>query len=276
MAFRKDSTVYPASYFGELKHIPNSRNYISRFGDVLDTVDGGLIKRSKHINKHNGYVYSSVYYKDCEGANTKSRRLHVLLAKAWIHNPRPDVYDIVGHMDNDKSNYSLDNLYWTSSSENTQKAVDDGLMVNDIGIEDSQSQPIAAYKNTGELIGVYGSITEASRCIDGASLYCLTKVIDKSNKGIKGYYYLSIDADFYHQHEDLQQAKFSVGYIKKIQAKIQVTKPTGEIILFPNQKQAAKSLGNIRQSAISHCLRDHNGYHSATGHHFKRVFDEAA
>lgn len=276
MAFRKDSTVYSENFFGEIKHIPNSRNYISRFGDVLDTVDGGLVKRSNHINKHNGYVYSSVYYSDCEGSNTKSRRLHVLLAKAWIHNPRPDIYDIVGHMDNDKSNYALDNLYWTSSSENTQKAVADGLMVNDIGIEDSQSQPIAVYKNGGELVGVYGSISEAGRLLIGGITSSIAKVLDKTENGLKGFYFKSIDSAFYKNNKQLQGLVFAIGYIKKIQAKIQVTKPTGKVILFPNQKQAANALGNIKQSSISLCLRDHNGYHSATGYHFKRVFDEAA
>lgn len=264
----------------ELGTIAGSPDLVSEVGDFYKPMPNGMyFKKKVKINSHNGYVYTGIRFGEYGGSDlgvNKPRRTHVLIAKAWIHNPRPDIYDVVGHMDNNKANNVISNLYWTNTSENTQKAVDDGLLVNDIGVEDSQSYQVAAYKNNGEIVGVYGSCYEADRCIKGMPRGGVCKVVDKVSKGLRGYYFKRISMEFYHTHGSLSNFKFEVTVYKKIQAKIQVTKPTGEVLLFPNQKQAAKNLNGIAQATISQCLNNHNGYHSATGYHFKRVFDEAA
>ena len=55
------------------------------------------------------------------------------------------------------------NLYWTTNKENIQKAVDDGLLINDKGYEDSQSIPIICYDQNFAEIKRYGSISECHR-----------------------------------------------------------------------------------------------------------------
>lgn len=65
----------------------------------------------------------------------KHRRVHILVAEAFIENPNALL--IVGHKDNNKLNPHKNNLYWTTIQENTQKAFDDNLQINDAGYSDS-------------------------------------------------------------------------------------------------------------------------------------------
>lgn len=141
----------------------SNTDYITKTGKIYkDYGDDYFLQKKTFPNKVNGYIYINITNKENKNV---SRRLHVLLAKTFI--PNPNNYNVVGHKDNDKSNYDLNNLYWTNTSENTKKAFDDGLEVNDKSAEDSQSHQIACYTNNGTLISVYGSISEAGRCIEG-------------------------------------------------------------------------------------------------------------
>ena len=65
----------------------------------------------------------------------KHCRVHILVAKAFLENPNN--LPIVGHKDNNKLNPVKENLYWTTIQENTQKAYNDKLQVNDSGYDDS-------------------------------------------------------------------------------------------------------------------------------------------
>lgn len=106
-----------------------------------------------------GYKYCGVNYKN---GGVKSRRVHRLVAEAYI--PNPHNYPLVGHKNNIKSDNRVENLYWTTPQENTQKACDDGLMKNDKGIFDNQSNPVAMFETkTNKFISVFGSISEAYR-----------------------------------------------------------------------------------------------------------------
>ena len=143
----------------------SSTDYITEYGSVYKIFDYDknlYLNKKYRINKHNGYVYIGITFSD--GIN-RNRRLHVLLAKAHINNPKPDIYNIVGHMNNVKSDFDISNLYWTNVSENTKKAFDDGLMKNDIGYEDSQSIPIYCFDINKNLIKDYGSMIRAFKDI---------------------------------------------------------------------------------------------------------------
>lgn len=107
----------------------------------------------------------------------------------------PDNLPVVGHMDNIKHNNNVSNLYWTKFP-NT-KAVDDGLMVNDIGISIVNQILLHVARTIITLVGVYGSISECRRCIEGSTKSSIAKVVDKTIKGTKGYYYKSISNEFY-------------------------------------------------------------------------------
>lgn len=110
-----------------------------------------------------GYSYCRLKYKDKNGGYIQiSRRVHIVIAETFI--PNPNNLPVVGHKNNIKSDNRVDNLYWTTYSENTQKAVNDALLVNDKGYNDSQSKPVIMYETaTNKELGRYGSIKEAAR-----------------------------------------------------------------------------------------------------------------
>lgn len=117
------------------------------------------------VNNHNGYVYAPIkYIVSAETGETKlvHRRLHIVIAETLIENPNS--YPIVGHRNNIKTDNRAENLYWTTAKENTQKAVDDGLMVNTKGYEDSQSRPVIMFDTlTNKKLAEFGSMHEAER-----------------------------------------------------------------------------------------------------------------
>lgn len=66
-------------------------------------------------------------YKKCAFSvhgNTLQRYVHRLVAIAFI--PNPENLPQVGHMDHDKENNFVENLYWTSQSQNTRDGVKAG------------------------------------------------------------------------------------------------------------------------------------------------------
>lgn len=82
----------------------------------------GKIKNVKtnHIYKHyiNSKGYAVLTLPLGKRGKVKAIRLHKALAETFI--PNPNNYKIVHHKDENKSNYSLDNLEWTTSKLNTE------------------------------------------------------------------------------------------------------------------------------------------------------------
>lgn len=230
-------------------------DYITKSGRVFKLDNNGLyFEKAVYENKHNGYMYVGINVSNIEGkAYNKNRRQHVLLAKAFI--PKIEGCDIVGHKDNNKKNNSLENLYWTTVKENTQKAVDDGLMINDIGIQDSQSNPIGVYNLDGVLVAVYGSIREAARYIEGVNTpSSIAKVLDNgATKAVKGYLYRTISVDFYEENKELQFKTLKTKYIQKVKTNIKVVDPENNVYIIGSQKEAGLRIG-IAQATISRLL----------------------
>lgn len=138
----------------------SSTDYITPSGKIYKLYPNGKYHQKKtSVNKYNGYVYVGITMAD--GSGNKNKRVHRLLAIAFL--PNPDNLPVVGHKDNNKSNNSLDNLYWTTVQENTQKAFDDGLAVNAKSYEDSQSKEVIVFDLHMNEIARYGSISECSR-----------------------------------------------------------------------------------------------------------------
>jgi len=91
-----------------------SKYYISNLGNVRNR--NRLLKGS-----FNKYGYKCVMWKK------SNKMIHILVAKKFIKNLKPNEYKIVNHLDGDKGNNMASNLEWTSSKLNNQHAIDTGL-----------------------------------------------------------------------------------------------------------------------------------------------------
>ena len=132
-------------------------DYITPSGNVYcDYGNSLMLKKSIFINKSNGYLYVSIHSKD---GKQIQRRVHILVAKAFI--PNPNNYSVVMHIDNNKANPNMSNLKWGTVSQNTLDAYRDGLVINAKGFEDSQSLPVVQFNLNKEKINIFGSASIA-------------------------------------------------------------------------------------------------------------------
>lgn len=165
----------------DVKQIKNALNWIDTKGNLYGIETRTITNRytkeisyHKHygeyfqyktqVNNRNGYIYGNIkYFTDKENKyETKQRRVHILVAETFL--PNPQRLPLVGHKNNIKTDNRIENLYWTTFSENTKKAFEDGLIKNDIGYDDSQSKPVFMFDtHTNKLLGSYGSICIASK-----------------------------------------------------------------------------------------------------------------
>jgi len=104
-----------------IKKIENFNNYTISDGGVIKNIQTGYIKQPWTAAV--GYKYVDLYH---NGENKKIA-VHRLLAIHFIPNPENKEY--VNHIDGDKLNNSLENLEWTTPSENNQHAYDTKLKI---------------------------------------------------------------------------------------------------------------------------------------------------
>ncbi len=94
------------------KIIENHENYeISNFGNVRNTKTGRILKPSLNTK---GYKMIKLHR---DGIST-SADIHRLVGIAFIENPNGKM--CIDHIDNNKTNNSLENLRWVSYSENNR------------------------------------------------------------------------------------------------------------------------------------------------------------
>ncbi len=239
----------------------STTDYISPSGIIYSEYSDDLYyPKSPFCNNKNGYMYINVKFKN---GKMKSRRLHVLLAKAFIYNPNPKIYKIVGHKDNDKTNNNLDNLYWTTTQENTQKAVDDGLIIYKKGENNNGSNYIKVLdKNTFEVVGVYGSLRECCRCIENITLSTISKVykLDDYYPRSRKYIYRQISKEEYDLYPEFTKGIHLIESqpVKKNPLVFRMTNRNLRFEkIFDNQVEASK-ICNIPQALISKYLKENN------------------
>lgn len=165
-------------------------DYITRNGNIYcDYGNGMFLKRSITVNNHNGYCYVNINY----NGNIKQRRLHRLIAEAFIPNDYVQTKTVVMHIDNNKQNNCIKNLKWGTISENTKQAYDDMIAKTDKGFDDSQSLPIAIFDLGYNLIDTCGSVSLTSikyNVSKSSILYqCYHKVRNKTKKSKCGFYF---------------------------------------------------------------------------------------
>lgn len=243
----------------------------SRIGDkllmVIDPMEIHIPEWQRRIkleraysigNNYNSYMYVNVLF---SGGKIKTRRVHILLAKAFLYNPNPKIYKIVGHKDNDKHNNDLSNLYWTTNQENTQKAVDDGLNKNKIAQDNENSNFVKVLdKDTLEIVGIYGSYRECNRCIENSTLGSISRMCNKNKiykPRSKKYIYLKSSREEFEKYPSLQNIKLIENLIADKSPTVFKIKNTitSHSEILDNQTTAEKITG-IPQATISHILKE--------------------
>lgn len=175
----------------EIKLIQDSNNYyISSIGKLYKKDIHNKFLEIK-LTKKCDYMYG------CYSNLNKKRitfRVHRMVAKYFVENPNN--LDIVGHKNNIKSDNRKENLYWTTTSENTKKAFDDGLIKNDYGYNDSQSKPVIVYNENMNIIDKIGSISLCAKKYNVSkstiARHCNNEIKGKTRCG----YYFKFDNNF--------------------------------------------------------------------------------
>lgn len=121
---------------------------IDENGNVKNILTNKILKQQ---DTKDYYKCVTIYIK----GKPKLCRVHRLLAQSFIPNPENKPY--VNHIDGCRYNNSLENLEWCTASENTNHAIQTGLMtpVNE--------RSVVQYSLNGDLIKIYDSITIAAK-----------------------------------------------------------------------------------------------------------------
>lgn len=169
----------------EMRLIENSvTDYITPSGEIYKDYGNNLFFHKKQYLNH-GYWYCGVT--EIDGKNHQ-RRVHILVAKAYI--PNPNNYPYVCHKDDNKENKHMNNLEWGTPSSNTKDAHDRFMLINDKGYDDSQSIAVYCFDLNKNLIKDYGSVSEAHRDLDVSKSTVLRQCNHEiKNKPRCGYYF---------------------------------------------------------------------------------------
>ena len=163
----------------------STTDYVTPTGNIYKDYGNNMFyHKAVFPNKYNGYLYCGITYEDGQ----KQRRIHRLVAEAYI--PNPENLPVVMHLDNNKQNCNVENLKWGTVQENTQQSFDDKLQVNAKDWDDSQSIHVCSFDLQGNLLNKYGSVGEASREIGVTK----TTILNQCNHNVKtkprcGYYF---------------------------------------------------------------------------------------
>jgi len=109
----EDYPGYEVSNFGRVRRW---HRWPNKDGIITYT----LLKPNK-LNKKNYYLIRM-----SKNGEQKAMLLHRLVAKTFLDNPNN--FPIVMHLDDDGFNNRVENLKWSTTSENTQSAWDGGLI----------------------------------------------------------------------------------------------------------------------------------------------------
>jgi hypothetical protein len=146
--------LYEVSNFGRVKSLPRVGNQYTE-----------AIK--KHQLSTPGYP-CVMLSKDGE---FNVRTIHRLVAVAYIPNPLNLKY--VNHKNGIKTDFSIDNLEWSTKRDDILHAIRTGLRVSKKMGENHQAKRISCFDEYGDLVKEYGCAREAAE-INGYTHQCIT------------------------------------------------------------------------------------------------------
>ena len=120
---------------------------VKSFRSISSKLNGGRML----TDTDNGRGYRSITLTNVSGNKTNS--LHRLIAITFL--PNPENKAEVNHIDGNKANNRVDNLEWVTSKENTNHAIDSGLIDN--------KKAVLQFTIDGDFVREYESIKEAGR-----------------------------------------------------------------------------------------------------------------
>lgn len=117
------------------KQIPQYPAYeVSQCGTIVRRIlNSKTAKQSIQLvkGKPSGYMYCTLIWNENNSYLFPMKRIsvHRLVAYAWLDKPLTNKHIWINHKDGNKANNHVDNLEWTTISENIQHKFDTGLQV---------------------------------------------------------------------------------------------------------------------------------------------------
>lgn len=176
----------------------------------------------------------------------KRMRVHRMVALTFLDNPENKPY--VNHINGNRSDNNITNLEWVTPSENTQHAVDTGLMNN------GRKKAVIQYNLNGDRMATFESASEAARQT-GGSQSKITMCCRRQRESANDYQWRYFD-----DIQDVQkiEKKFITG------KQVAQCDEEGKVLnIYPSFKEAARAV-NGTSSAISRVCSGtnirHKGY----------------
>lgn len=137
----------------------------------------GLRMMKERILKHgtNSGGYQVVVFSKDE--KKRSFSVHRIVAETFI--PNPECKKEVNHIDGNKTNNHVDNLEWSTRSENI-------LHAYKMNLQDAPKKKIDQFDKVGKFIKSYNSLTEASKELN-ICLKTISNNLKGRNKSAGGY-----------------------------------------------------------------------------------------
>ena len=220
------------------------RYLINKKGDIWDLL------KEKETNWHlqrgpslgtrrEGYL--STYLHNTFGINGAFK--HRMLC--WVFKEAPPIYDlaVVNHKDGDKTNNDLDNLEWSTYTDNIKHAWDNGLRFN------SRTRVLVRNLLTDE-IRSFRSLREANASFGGkGGFYVTQRLNDQSGKLYPDFVLFKYDNDIPWPIVKEEIPKVPKGFKNLIVSRNVFT---GEIILFDDLNRMESLIGIKPDTALDH------------------------